>query len=173
MLSVASTRAHWAYKFRLGLSSLLCGKTVWKSPRQKTSCHRLSAFLRDDKFRLPKIQSLFVHIRDVKVFSKFDLKAGFWQLGIHPVDRHKTAFCIPSGHYQWKVMPFGLKVAPSLFQKAMIKIFEPILHHALIYIDDVLLFSNDHNSHQDLLSHFLKIVDSRGIMLSDKKSILG
>ena len=70
-------------------------------------------------------------------------------------------------------MPFGLKVAPSLFQKAMIKIFEPILYHALIYIDDVLLFSKDYDSHQDLLSHFLKIVESHGIMLSDKKSILG
>ncbi|KAH9724673.1 Dihydropyrimidine dehydrogenase (NADP(+)) [Citrus sinensis] len=87
----------------------------------------LNYFLRDDKFPLPKIQSLFVHILDAKVFSKFDFKVGFWQLGIHPVDRHKTAFCIPNGHYQWKVMSFGLKVAPSLFQKAMIKIFEPIL----------------------------------------------
>ena len=43
----------------------------------------LNCFIRDDKFPLPKIQSLFVHIRNVKVFSKFDLKAGFWQLGIH------------------------------------------------------------------------------------------
>ena len=30
-----------------------------------------------------------------RIFSKFDLKAGFWQLGISPVDYHKTAFCIP------------------------------------------------------------------------------
>ncbi|XP_024042684.1 uncharacterized protein LOC112099530 [Citrus clementina] len=59
----------------------------------------LNCFLCDDKFPLPKIQSLFVHIRDAKVFSKFGLKAGFWQLGIHPVDLHKTAFCIPNGHY--------------------------------------------------------------------------
>ena len=59
----------------------------------------LSYFLRDDKFFLPKIQSLFVHIRDAKVFSKFDLKVGFWQLGIHPVDHHKIAFYIPNGHY--------------------------------------------------------------------------
>ena len=70
-------------------------------------------------------------------------------------------------------MSFGLKVAPSLFRKSLIKIFEPILYHALIYIDDVLLFSKDHDSHQDILSHFLKIVESHGIMLSDKKSILG
>ena len=55
----------------------------------------------------------------------------------------------------------------------MIKIFRPILHHALVYIDDVLLFSKDHDSHHQLLSHFLDIVETYGIMLSDKKSILG
>ena len=70
-------------------------------------------------------------------------------------------------------MTFDLKVAPSLFQKAIIKIFEPILHHALVYIDDVLLFSKDHDSHQQLLSHFLEIKETHAIMLSDKKSILG
>ena len=37
----------------------------------------LKYFLRDDKFPLPKIQSLFVHIQNTKVFSKFDLKASF------------------------------------------------------------------------------------------------
>ena len=52
----------------------------------------LNCFLHDDKFHLPKIQSLFVHIRDAKVFCKFDLKADFWQLGIHHVDRHKLPF---------------------------------------------------------------------------------
>ncbi|KAH9769445.1 hypothetical protein KPL71_012005 [Citrus sinensis] len=61
----------------------------------------LNAFLKDDKFPLPKIQSLFIHLQGAKVFSKFDLKAGFWQLGISPEDRPKTAFCIPDAHYQW------------------------------------------------------------------------
>ena len=78
-------------------------------------------FLRDEKFPLPKIQSLFVHLQDARIFSKFDLKASFWQLGISPSDRPKMAFCIPNAYYQWTVMPFGLKVAPSLFQKAMVK----------------------------------------------------
>ncbi|KAH9780772.1 hypothetical protein KPL71_008211 [Citrus sinensis] len=88
----------------------------------------------------------------------------------HPVDHPKTAFCIPDAHYQWTVMPFGLKVAPSLFQKAMTKIFSPILHHALVYIDDILLFSSDHDSHQKLLLDFFHIVQEHGIILSEKKS---
>nr|GEZ37896.1 putative zinc finger, CCHC-type [Tanacetum cinerariifolium] len=56
----------------------------------------------DDKFPLPQKKSLFQHLADAKVLSKFDLKSGFWQLGIKPEDRPKTAFCIPDHHYQWK-----------------------------------------------------------------------
>jgi len=60
------------------------------------------------------------------VFSKFDLKARFWQLRIHLEERYKTTFCIPGHHYQWTdrtIMPFGLKNAPSQFQKAMVTLF--------------------------------------------------
>ena len=107
----------------------------------------LNAFLRDEKFPLQKIQSLFVHLQDAKIFSKFNLKAGFWQLGISPSDRPKTTFYIPNAHYQWTVMPFGLKVAPSMFQKAMVKIFSLNLHHGLVYIDNILLFSTNYQTH--------------------------
>ncbi|GJS28659.1 putative zinc finger, CCHC-type containing protein [Tanacetum coccineum] len=112
----------------------------------------------DDKFPLPQKKSLFQHLADAKILSKFDLKSGFWQLGIKPEDRPKTAFCIPDHHYQWKVMPFGLKNAPSAFQKAMITIFEPILANTLVYIDDILLFSPDEQSHAELLSKFYSLV---------------
>ncbi|KAH9752199.1 hypothetical protein KPL71_014610 [Citrus sinensis] len=149
-------------------SELVCGKK-----RLVIDYQPLNSFLKDDKFLLPKIQTLFVHLQGARIFSKFDLKAGFWQLGISPVDRHKTAFCIPDAHYQWTVMPFGLKVAPSLFQKAMTKIFNLILYHALVYIDDILLFASDHESHQKLLLDFFSIVQAHGIMLSAKKSSLG
>ena len=80
----------------------------------------LNHFLVDDKFPLPNKSALFQHLLNVKVFSKFDFKVGFWQLGIHPEERYKTACCIPDHHYQWTVMPFGLKNTPSHFQKAMV-----------------------------------------------------
>ena len=67
-------------------------------------------------------------------------------------------------------MPFSFKVAPSLFQKGMTKIFSLILYHALVYIDDVLLFSSDHESHQKLLLGFFHIVQEHDIILSEKKN---
>ena len=101
MWSIASARSHWVNNFRLGMSSLLYWKKVWVSPKKKRlviDYQPLNAFLRDEKFPLPKIQSLFVHLQDARIFSKFDLKAGFWQLDISPSDRPKTAFCIPNAY---------------------------------------------------------------------------
>ncbi|KAH9780715.1 hypothetical protein KPL71_008185 [Citrus sinensis] len=167
---IESTNSDWACQafYVEKRSELVRGKK-----RLVIDYQPLNSFLKDDKFPLLKIQTLFVHLQGARIFSKFDLKASFWQLGISPVDRHKTAFCIPDAHYQWTVMPFGLKVAPSLFQKAMTKIFSPILHHALVYIDDILLFSTDHESHQKLLLDFFHIVQAHGIMLSENKSNIG
>ena len=54
-------------------------KNVWGKKRLVIDYQPLNCFLRDDKFPLPKIQSLFVHIQNAKVFSKFDLKVSFWQ----------------------------------------------------------------------------------------------
>ena len=86
---------------------------------------------------------------------------------------YKIAFCIPNYHYQWTVMPFGLKNAPSQFQKAMVMLFQPILANALIYVDDILLFSKDVESHERLLIEFYNLVKSQRIMLSEKKMVIG
>ncbi|RDX82731.1 hypothetical protein CR513_36432, partial [Mucuna pruriens] len=95
-------------------------------------------------------------LKESNIFSKFDLKSGFWQLGIDPADRHKTAFCIPNAQYQWTVLPFGLK--------AMTRIFKPLLEHAIIYIDDILLFSRDMETHKALLNKFFDTANQYGLM---------
>ncbi|KAL5569654.1 hypothetical protein UlMin_026229 [Ulmus minor] len=133
----------------------------------------LNHFLADNKFPLPNRNSLFSNLLRAKVFSKFDLKAGFWQLEIKPEDRPKTAFFIPNQHYQWTVMPFGLKPAPSLFQKAMTTIYGPLLSQALVYKDDILLFSPNNEAHNKLLAQFAEITEQYGVMLSERKMHVG
>ena len=51
------------------------------------------------------------------------MKSGFWQIQLHENDTYKTTFTIPFGHYEWNVMSFGLKNAPSEFQNIMNEIF--------------------------------------------------
>ncbi|XP_043693375.1 uncharacterized protein LOC122643869 [Telopea speciosissima] len=72
----------------------------------------LNAFLADDKFPLPTRPALLLQLSKAKIFSKFDLKAGFWQLGIHPDNRSKTGFCIPGGQFsplvsRWLLLCFN------------------------------------------------------------------
>jgi hypothetical protein len=75
-------------------------------------------------YPLPNKSSLLERIKGKTIFSKFDLKYGFYQIGIVPEDKHKNTFFVPHGHYQWKVMPFGLKNAHCEFQKRMEDIFK-------------------------------------------------
>ena len=112
--------------------SLLCQQAIWTDKGKKRlviDYQPLNFFLRYDKFPLSNIVSLFPFLSKAKIFSKFDLKVSFWQLGIQTEERCKTAFYIPNQHFQWTVVPFGLKVAPSLFQKVMIKIYKPNLSY--------------------------------------------
>ena len=70
-------------------------------------------------------------------------------------------------------MPFGIKNAPSQFQKAMVTLFQPLLANALIYVDDILLFSKDTDFHEKLLAEFYNLVKSQGIMVLEKKMVIG
>ena len=88
------------------------------------------------------------------------MKSGFWQIQIKDSDRYKAAFTTPFGHYEWNVMPFGLKNAPSKFQNIMNEIFNPFSSFAIVYIDDVLIFSESLNQHRKHLQAFLQTIDS-------------
>ncbi|KAL2486358.1 Reverse transcriptase domain-containing protein [Abeliophyllum distichum] len=68
---------------------------------------------------------------------------------------------------------FDLKAAPSLFQKAITRIYHPIMKSALVYIDDILLFSPDESSHSQLLSNFHELTKRHGVMLAQKKMVIG
>lgn len=55
-------------------------------------------------------------------------------------DHYKTAFTVPFGHYEWNVMLFGLKNAPSEFQNIMNDMFNLYTEFIPSYIDDILIF---------------------------------
>ncbi len=77
-----------------------------------------------------------------------DLKAGFHQIPIAKHDQDKSAFIYPGGFFKWLFMPFGLRNAPSCFQKLMDKVLRPIpKSEAEVYIDDLLLKSRSFQQH--------------------------
>ena len=69
----------------------------------------------DDAYNIPNKKEWINRIQGSKYFSKFDLKAGFWKVKMAKESIPWTAFTCPQGHYEWLVMPLGLKNAPALF----------------------------------------------------------
>ena len=121
------------------------------------------------RYPIPNKKDLIQRIYNATIFSKFDMKSGFWQIQIKPEDRYKTAFTVPFGHYEWNVMSFGLKNAPSEFQNMMNDIFNEYTRFSIVYIDDVLIFSNSIEEHFKHLKNFQKIVRDNGLVISATK----
>ena len=88
-------------------------------------------------------------------------------------DRHKTVFCTPEcGLYEFVKMPFGLTNAPATFLRLMKEIFkEDFFTHVLIFIEDLLVYSETPAEHlEDLEKVFLKM-RAAGLKLKPKKAI--
>lgn len=62
-------------------------------------------------------QDMFNMLCKTQVFTKLDLEAAHHQIEIHPDDQHRTGFITQDGCFQWKVMPFGLKIQLLLFRE--------------------------------------------------------
>jgi hypothetical protein len=138
-------------------------------PRLVVNYKPLNKVLADDTYPIPNKSNLVTRIAGAKIFSKFDLKSGFWQVAIADKDKFKTAFNVPAGHYEWNVMPFGLKHAPSKFQRVMDEALKPYFEWLIVYIDDILVFSSTFEQHCKHLHKFLHACQQAGLVLSKKK----
>ncbi|XP_041017941.1 uncharacterized protein LOC121260164 [Juglans microcarpa x Juglans regia] len=77
-----------------------------------------------------------------------DLKSGYYQLRIKDQDIPKTAFRSRYGHYEFKVMLFGLANAPAAFMDMMNRVFRPYLDSfVIVFIDDILVYSRESEEH--------------------------
>lgn len=74
------------------------------------------------------------------------------------------------GHYQWKVMPFGLCNAPATFQTVMNNILAPYVDKfALVYLDDIIIFSKTEKEHYEHIGKIMEVLSSNKLVVSEKK----
>jgi hypothetical protein len=108
-----------------------------------------------NKYPLLRIEDLFDQLKGVKVFSKIDLRSGYHQLRIRPLDIAKTAFTTRYGLYEYTVMLFGLTNAPAYFMYLMNKVFMEYLDKfVVVFIDDILVYSRN----EEELEEHLRLV---------------
>ncbi|KAG8489260.1 hypothetical protein CXB51_017269 [Gossypium anomalum] len=93
------------------------------------------------------------------VFSKIDLRSGYYQLRVRDSDIPKTTFRTRYGQYEFIVMPFGLTNAPAVFMDLMNRIFRPYLDRfVVVFINDILVYSRDETKHTEHLRLVLQIL---------------
>jgi hypothetical protein len=105
-----------------------------------------------NKYPLPRIDILFDQLSKAKVFSKIDLRSGYYQIKIRPQDVPKTVFSTRYGLYEYLVMSFGLTNAPAYFMYLMNSVFMPELDKfVIVFIDDILIYSENEEDHAEHL----------------------
>lgn len=121
------------------------GKQKW---RLVIDYRKLNEVTINDKFPIPNIDDILDKLGRSMYFTTIDLAKGFHQIEIFENDIPKTAFSTNQGHYEFLRMPFGLKNAPSTFQRMMNSILSELIGKiCFVYLDDIIIFSTSIEEH--------------------------
>ncbi|KAA3469408.1 RNA-directed DNA polymerase (Reverse transcriptase), Ribonuclease H-like protein [Gossypium australe] len=112
-----------------------------------------------DNFPLPHIDALVDNTAGYSLFSFMDGFSGYNQIKMHLENMEKTTFISMWGTFCYKVMPFGLKNAGAIYQRAMVTLFHDMIHKEIeVYVDDMIAKSRTEKEHIQVLKKlFLRL----------------
>ena len=131
----------------------------------------LNARTKKDAYPLPQMQETMESMVGARHFSCTDLKSGFWQVEMDETSWQYTAFTVGSmGVYEFLRMPYGLCNAPTTFQHLMQNCLGELnLTYTLIYLDDVIVYSQTEEEHLIHLRTVLERFMENGLKLKPSK----
>ena len=117
---------------------------------------------------LPKIDEIYAHLKDSKIYSTFDMRSGYYHMVLSEESRPKSAFVSAYGKWEFKRCPFGLAQAPAYFQRLVNEVLSG-LTFAFGYLDDILVFSPDMETHLKHLRILFERLRSADLKLKEVK----
>ena len=128
-----------------------------------------------DNFPLPLIEDCIECLGGKNYFTNIDLRNGYFHVKMAPDSIKYASFLTPLGQFEYFRMPFGLKNAPSFFQRYIYNIFRDLVDEGLIivYMDDVIIATADFSTHAELVSKVLRRMKRSGLSLRATKCKLG
>lgn len=120
---------------------------------------RLNAMTIISKYPVPIIEDILDELAGARWFSTLDLRSGYHQIRLAEGEEFKTAFQTHSGHFEYKVVPFGLDGAPATFLGAVNATLQPVLRVcAMSFFNDILIFSRTLALHIQHLQQVLSLL---------------
>jgi hypothetical protein len=103
---------------------------------------------KDIIYPMPRVEDILESLGGKTIFSILDLKSGYHQFRLTPRAEKLCAVITPFGIFQYTSLPMGLKNAPAFFQRVMDKVLkEGLGTYVFVYIDDIIVFSNNFDDH--------------------------
>lgn len=124
-----------------------------------------------DRYPLPLIEDQLDALQGARVFSTLDLKNGFFHVSVEESSRKYTAFIVPDGMYEFLRAPFGLCNSSAIFQKYINMVFKNLIRErtVLVYMDDLIIPSNDVESGIIKVERVLQVAAAAGLQINWKK----
>ena len=127
--------------------------------------------MKPDLYPPPYMEDLSAWLAGMTVFSKLDLRKGYYQVSVAASDVQKTAVITSFGLFEFRSMLFGLQNAGQSFQRFMDQVLEGV-PQVFLYMDDVLVASRNHVEHQEDLRRVLQRLEEHGLVLNKEKCTL-
>ena len=115
---------------------------------------------------------LFQRFGKSRYFSKIDLSKGYWQVPVAAEDVPKTAFVTPDGCYEFLRMPFGMKNSGATLVRGMRQLLSG-MEHVDSYIDDLIIYTEDWDSHLQVLEELLSRLEKANLSARPTKCLFG
>ena len=130
----------------------------------------LNKITRDIHYPLPRTDYIYECMQNKKYFSVLDLKSGYYQFPVTDRASKLLATISPDGVWKWNGLPLGPKNGPPFFQKVMERILKEGLGiYVLVYIDDIVVFSDNFNDHCEHLHHVLTALKESNLQANINK----
>ena len=124
-----------------------------------------------NRFLIPRIEDIFDKLQGSFYYSRIDLKSGYHQIRIDPLDIHKTAFRTTFGLYEFLVMPFGLTNASATFNKLMDTIFCKHQNFTGVFFDDIIVYFKTLEEHKIHLKQVFDELQEHQLYVNAKKTV--
>lgn len=117
---------------------------------------------------IPCMQDISQKLSNKSIFSVLDLKDGFYNIELDEESSDHCAFSTPYGMYKFQRLPFGLNLAPEIFQKFTEQIFGQI-KGVVVYFDDILIAGSDEREHDLILKQVVDKARENNIKFNKTK----